>query len=326
MTSTIDTSAIDVTKPATGNPTTQSMRDNNIAIKSGLDTAKSEISALQAATSNISNTSDVNKPVSTAQAEADTAVLNESKSYADSIVVGLLDDRGSYNASSNSFPTSGGSGTAGAILKGDMWFVSVAGTLGGTFCQVGTSIRALVDTPAQTAANWGIVQTTLGFTPENASNKDASGGYVGKTLEKINIWNTARTFLSFFVSAATAARTWTFPNKDGTVAMTNDLPAYNCKAFVNFDGTLSGTITPRASGNIASVVKNSAGAYTITMTDALADANYVVTGSLGGAAGFVLWRVYDESAARTATMFRVIVFNTAGSLVDLPQCNFAVFR
>lgn len=57
---------------------------------------------------------------------------------------------------------------------------------------------------------------------EDIANKDVSGGYVGKTLEKINFWNTARTFMSFFTNAATAARTYTFPDKDGTVAMTND--------------------------------------------------------------------------------------------------------
>lgn len=66
---------------------------------------------------NVDNTSDVNKPVSTAQASADTAALNAAKAYADGLVVGLLDDRGNYNASVNTFPASGGSGTAGAILK-----------------------------------------------------------------------------------------------------------------------------------------------------------------------------------------------------------------
>lgn len=59
---------------------------------------------------------------------AATAEAN-AKTYADGLVVGLLDDRGSYNASANTFPASGGSGTAGAILKGDLWYISVAGTL-----------------------------------------------------------------------------------------------------------------------------------------------------------------------------------------------------
>lgn len=54
---------------------------------------------------NVDNTSDTDKPVSTAQAAADTTVLNSAKAYADSLVVGLVDDRGNYNASTNLFPS-----------------------------------------------------------------------------------------------------------------------------------------------------------------------------------------------------------------------------
>ena len=120
---------------------------------------------------NVDNTSDINKPVSTAQAAADTAALNAAKAYADGLVVGLLDDRGNYNASVNTFPASGGSGTAGAILKGDIWTVSVAGTLGGVAVTQGDLVRALVDTPGQTSTNWSISETNIGYTPENSTNK-----------------------------------------------------------------------------------------------------------------------------------------------------------
>ena len=52
-------SAIDATKPTAGSALTQDVRDNFSA-------ADSEITALQAATTNIDNTSDANKPISTA--------------------------------------------------------------------------------------------------------------------------------------------------------------------------------------------------------------------------------------------------------------------
>lgn len=97
-------------------------------------------------------------------------VQNAVKVYADSLVVGLLNDRGNYDASSNTFPTTGGSGGAGAILKGNIFFVSVSGTLGGTPVDVGYSFRALVDSPGQTAANWGILSSGLGFIPVNSAN------------------------------------------------------------------------------------------------------------------------------------------------------------
>jgi hypothetical protein len=77
---------------------------------------------------NVDN-SDANKPVSTAQAAADTNTLNSAKTYADGLVVGLWDDR-NYSAATNVFPSAGGSGAGGAILKGDIWTISAVGTLG----------------------------------------------------------------------------------------------------------------------------------------------------------------------------------------------------
>ena len=120
---------------------------------------------------NVDNTSDANKPVSTAQASADTATLNSAKTYADWLVVSLLDDRWS---SVNTFPASGWSGTAWAILKGDMWFISIAGTLWGVAVEVWDSLRALVDTPGQTTGNWSIIQVNINYVPENAANKSTT--------------------------------------------------------------------------------------------------------------------------------------------------------
>ncbi len=96
------------------------------------------------------------------------------KDYADSLVTGLLDYRGAYNASVNTFPASGGSGTAGAVLKGDMWIISVAGTLGGTAVQIGDSIIANVDTPGQTAGNWNTLNGNISYVPEDVANKVTS--------------------------------------------------------------------------------------------------------------------------------------------------------
>jgi hypothetical protein len=104
----------------------------------------------------VDNTSDAAKPVSTSQAAADAVVLASAEAYADSLVVGLWDDRGNFDASGNSFPAAGGSGSAGAILKGDIWTTSVAGTLGGVPVATRQTVRALVDTPGQTANNWAI--------------------------------------------------------------------------------------------------------------------------------------------------------------------------
>ncbi len=96
------------------------------------------------------------------------------KTYADGLVAGLLDYRGAYDASGNTYPTTGGSGTAGAVMKGDMWIISVAGTLGGDAVQIGDSIIANTDTPGQTAGNWNILNSNISYVPEDVANKVTS--------------------------------------------------------------------------------------------------------------------------------------------------------
>jgi len=96
------------------------------------------------------------------------------KDYADSLVVGLLDYRGGYDASVNAYPSSGGSGTGGAILKGDMWVVSVAGTIDGHAIHAGDSLIANEDTPGQTTAKWNTVQSNLSYVPEDVANKSTN--------------------------------------------------------------------------------------------------------------------------------------------------------
>jgi len=120
----------------------------------------------------------------TLNANSDTLYPSQKavKTYVDGSVTGLLDDRGNYDASGNVFPSSGGSGTAGAILKGDLWYISVGGTLGGTSVVIGSSVRALVDTPGQTSSNWSILNVGLGYTPENSANKATSFSTINNTL------------------------------------------------------------------------------------------------------------------------------------------------
>lgn len=106
---------------------------------------------------------------------AQAAAIASANAHADALVVGLWDDRGSFNASVNTYPTTGGSGTAGAILKGDIWTISVVATSGVLLgYAVGTNVRAVVDTPGQTGANWAVTEVGLGYVPENATNKRTS--------------------------------------------------------------------------------------------------------------------------------------------------------
>ena len=83
---------------------------------------------------------------------------SKTQTQINSAVVGLLDDRGNFTPSGN-YPSTGGSGTAGAILKGDIWQISglgagVSALMGTRVVFDGDWVRALGDTPGQTDANW----------------------------------------------------------------------------------------------------------------------------------------------------------------------------
>ena len=60
---------------------------------------------------------------------------------------------GNYDASVGTFPTTG-TGTAGAVRRGDTYNVSVAGTIGGQAYDIGDNFYANVNNPGQTTGNW----------------------------------------------------------------------------------------------------------------------------------------------------------------------------
>jgi len=86
---------------------------------------------------------------------------------------------------------------------------------------------------------------------EVAANKDASGGYVGLTLMAINFWNSAKTFMSNFTNANTAARTYTFQDRNGTIADDTDLALKAPIASPTFTGTIG---IPETGGSAAPTV------------------------------------------------------------------------
>ncbi len=65
-------------------------------------------------------------------------------------------DRGGHNASANLFPSIGGSGAGGLIRRNDTYDLTAGGFLDGVYYDAGTTLRALIDEPGQTRANWKI--------------------------------------------------------------------------------------------------------------------------------------------------------------------------
>ena len=283
-------------------PTTRTV--NGHALSANVTVTKGDVGL-----GNADNTADIAKPVSTDQAAADAAVLTAAESYADALVVGLLDDRGNFDASGNAFPATGGSGAAGAILKGDLWTISVAGTLGGHPVTAGDVVRALVDTPGSTDANWAISENNFGYVAENSANKDASGGYAGLTAFKLNLKNAAGAVTSWLVSAATSARTWTFPDKDGTVAMTSDITGTNSGTNTGDQSSIVGITGTIAQFNTACTDADFAtGGGTATGTNTGDQTN--VTGNAGTATALQNARTIDGVSFNGTTNITVIAPGT----------------
>ncbi len=105
------------------------------------------------------------------------------------------------------------------------------------------------------------------------AQKDAADGVPGLTALKLNLKNAAGTFVNWFTSATTAVRTWTMPDKDGTVAVLSDFA------------------TPPA---IGSTTRNSGAFTTVTTTgnttvgNATAPTTFAVNGTAAGAGGGAL--------------------------------------
>jgi hypothetical protein len=115
----------------------------------------------------------------------------------------------------------------------------------------------------------------------------------------------------------------------------NDPPIFACRAWVNFDGTKDTTGAAstantnrliRASGNVASVLRNGAGNYTVTFTTAMPDANYVITGSTDYVGITVNTGLVAQNNLNLAASFQVLATAYDGSLLDSESVQLAIFR
>ncbi|TCB77428.1 hypothetical protein [Acinetobacter sp. ANC 4173] len=107
-----------------------------------------------------------------------------------------------------------------------------------------------------------------------------------------------------------------------------DAPMHACRAWVNFNGT--GTVSIRASGNVSSITDNGVGDYTVNLTTAMPDANYVWDGTVqGDAVGFARSAFSNTADVNTTTSFKVKTgYSSGGSsaLQDFPTVSVTVFR
>jgi hypothetical protein len=196
------------------------------------------------------------------------------KDYADGMLVGLLSDQGNWSAAGNVFPSTRPGG--GAIQKGDLWYISANGTLGGTPVLVGYSIRALANTPGQTAANWGILNVGLGFVPEDVANKSTNTS-LGTSNTLYPTQNAVKTYVDSKPASALQS----------VIAGSNR----NLADGNNFQGTGSGPASTVGKNDISAFGTDAAAGYTGTGdinafgNQALQNATAIDTNAMGQSAG-----------------------------------------
>jgi hypothetical protein len=143
----------------------------------------------------------------------------------------------------------------------------------------------------------------------------------------------------FRVNSTTGAITSVIPDLSGS--NTTLYPSFVCRAWVNFDGTKDTTGTSstsntnrliRGSGNVASVLRNGTGDYTITFTTAMPDINYTIIGLAGtpSAAKMTVDINVDPPSFTDSPpalgSFRISTNNYASTDTDAKYVNLTVFR
>jgi hypothetical protein len=126
-------------------------------------------------------------------------------------------------------------------------------------------------------------------------------------------------------------------------AQTGSAPIYGCRAWVNFDGTRNeadtgastngANVKIRASGNVASVLKNGTGDYTVTFTTAMPDANYCVVFGCGftqgtsGNQSMTVGSIREGTAPLAGSLrFTVNAANGSTNVADVAHGTVAILR
>lgn len=231
---------------------------------------------------------------------------------------------GTINATSNVFVPSFGA------LSGLVMADGSGGVAAATAAQIVAAIGALA---VANAANAGSAAACSGnAATATLASTIADGAVTGAAKVADNVLP-----LSKLARTGTAGKPLVSGGPSGDIVV-GDFPAQvnGVNGWVNFNGTSSGAITPRANLNIASVTKNGTGDYTLNIAGgAVADANYCAVGSASPDASSNLRAIvvtFEQTGgntfqARTATSLRLTTRYGAGNdLWDPTTVCVALFR
>lgn len=162
------------------------------------------------------------------------------KEYIDGAIVGLLRDNGNYDPTiSGEYPSSADTLSGGVPQKGDLWFITIPGTINGNPVIVGDTVRALINgADPVTDADWAIASVGFGLIPEDSTNKSDDGTFNAGSPDHVLF--PTQFAVATYLAANTPAPTLQDVLNNGHV-LTN---------ANNFQGDLAGTDMPATYYNI----------------------------------------------------------------------------
>jgi hypothetical protein len=246
----------------------------------------------------------------------------------------------SIAATNNGTVTSvGGTGTVNGItLTGTVTSTGNL-TLGGTLSNVNLASQVTGTLPIANGGTGSTSTTYCNLTTNVANTLPIANGGTGATTAanaftalKQAATDTATGVVELATNAEAAAgsdttRAITPATLFGGLNASGATPIYAARAWVNFDGTLTSPIAPRASGNVSSVTKSATGTYVLNFTTAAPDANYAViaTCSNDGSGSNIPGSVSTNTGQTTSAVTLLTRDSSSGS-VDRTLVYAAIFR
>lgn len=270
------------------------------------------------------------------QAAADAAESN-ANDYADSLVVSLWKDQGNFDASGGNYPTASNTNPVVAtVKKGFIWTISVAGTLPtGQVVAAGDTVRALIDSPGNTQANWAIAENNIGYVPENAANKDTDSTFAANSDTKYPSQKAVKTALDLKATGPASSINGALVLFDG---LTGKILLDSTKVLSTIGGNIAAltnpgavtflrvnadnTVTARTAAEFLSDIgasrktlfkSNVAQAITGTINNTIIRSQLIPAGTLMATDNIFFQSVWSK-AVTTGTMTESIYFNTINSL------------
>jgi hypothetical protein len=206
------------------------------AFSVGVEALRLEVVANQAAASTAASTATTQAELATTNGAAQVALATTQAENADASASTAITEAGNAAGSASTAAaqaelatTNGAAQVALATTQAENASASesVATSQAGIATDKASEANASALAAAASASSieGGPVSSVRGMTGLVLS--DTSDGIPGLTGFQLNLKNAAGTITSWFTTAATAARTWAMPNKDGTVALTSDITGVN---------------------------------------------------------------------------------------------------